>query len=148
MLIRPAQRTDVPAILGLIRELAAYERAPEAVTATEDLLATALFAEQPVAYAQVAHLNNEVVGFALWYLTFSTWLGKPGIWLEDLFVRPEHRRAGLGRALLETIIHVARERGYGRVEWWVLDWNAPAHAFYRSLGATPEDEWTVWRVAL
>ena len=90
--------------------------------------------------------EDEVVGFALWYRTFSTWQGKPGIWLEDLFVRPDHRGSGLGKALLVSLAQIAVRRGWGRFEWWVLDWNEPAHGFYRSLGARPEDEWTVWRV--
>ncbi len=144
--MRPAVAGDVTVLLDLVKELAEYERAPEAVVATGELLSEALFGAAPVASAHVAELDGEVVGFALWYVTFSTWLGRPGLWLEDLFVRPAARGHGLGAALLRTLAGVCVERGYGRFEWWVLDWNTPAHGFYRSLGARPEDEWTVWRV--
>ena len=145
-MIRPAVESDVPAILSLIRELATYERSPESVVATEEGLRSALFGSSPAVFAHVAEADGEVVGFALWFLNFSTWLGRHGLYLEDLFVRPSHRGRGLGKALLETLIGIARERGYGRVEWVVLDWNEPAHAFYRSMGAEPMDDWTVWRV--
>jgi GNAT superfamily N-acetyltransferase len=144
--IREAQPSDVPVLLALVKELAAYEREPDAVVATEDALATALFGADPAAGCFVAEVDGEVVGFALWYRSFSTWLGRPGLWLEDLFVRPEHRGAGLGRQLLVRLAALCVERGWPRFEWWVLDWNTPAHGFYRSLGARPEDEWTVWRV--
>lgn len=146
-MIRPAEPADVPVLLQLVRELAEYERAPDAVEATEALLSEALFGAAPVASCHVAvDGDGAVVGFALWYVTFSTWQGRPGMWLEDLFVRRAARRLGLGKALLETLAAVCLERGYPRFEWWVLDWNEPAHGFYRSLGARPEDEWTVWRV--
>jgi GNAT superfamily N-acetyltransferase len=143
--VRAATPDDVPIVVSLIKELADYEREPEAATATEADIHTALFGESPTAFCHVAELDGEVVGFALWFLNFSTWLGKPGIYLEDLFVRPQARGTGLGKALLTTLIDIARERGYGRVEWSVLDWNTPAQDFYRALGATPNDEWTVWR---
>jgi GNAT superfamily N-acetyltransferase len=143
--IRYATPADVPAILTLIRELATYEREPDAVEATEESLRAALFGDAPAAFCHVAEEDGEVVGFALWFRNFSTWLGRHGIYLEDLYVRPSHRGHGLGRALLETLTAIAAERGYGRVEWAVLDWNEPAQAFYRSLGAAPMDEWTVWR---
>ena len=136
----------MPAVLALVRELAAYEREPDAVVATEDGLRAALFGDSPAVFCHVAEDGGEVVGFALWFLNFSTWLSRHGIYLEDLYVRPSHRGTGLGKALLETLTSIARERGYGRVEWWVLDWNEPARAFYRSLGARPMDEWTVWRL--
>ena len=145
-MIREAVPADVPVLLELVHELAAYERAPDAVEATEELLAEALFGATPVAACHVAEVDGQVVGFALWYVTFSTWLGRPGLWLEDLFVRPAARGRGLGRALLARLAQVCVERGYGRFEWWVLDWNVDAQGFYRSLGARPEDEWTVWRV--
>lgn len=144
-MIRPAVPGDVPVVLGLIRELATYEREPGAVVATEDGLRTALFGDSPAVYCHVAEEDGEVVGFALWFLNFSTWLGRHGIYLEDLYVRPSHRGRGLGKALLETLTSIAAERGYGRVEWSVLDWNEPAQAFYRSFGAEPMDDWTVWR---
>jgi GNAT superfamily N-acetyltransferase len=144
--IRPATPADVPVILQLVRELAAYEREPDAVEATEEMLATALFGPAPVASCHLAELDGEVVGFALWYVTFSTWKGRPGLWLEDLFVRPEARGLGLGKALLQELARVCVDRGYARFEWWVLDWNVSAQGFYKSLGARPEDAWTVWRV--
>lgn len=150
MTIRPAEPADVPVLLQLVHELAAYEREPDAVETTEDMLEQALFGgagEPAVASCHVA-LDGEgaVVGFALWYVTFSTWKGRPGLWLEDLFVRPSARSLGLGKALLQALAEVCLERRYARFEWWVLDWNEPAQGFYRSLGARPEDEWTVWRV--
>jgi GNAT superfamily N-acetyltransferase len=144
--IREAAPTDVSAILSLVRELAAYEREPDAVEATEEMLATALFGPAPVASCHVAELDGAVVGFALWYVTFSTWKGLPGLWLEDLFVQPGARGHGLGKRLLQTLAAVCVGRGYPRFEWWVLDWNVDAQGFYRSLGARPEDDWTVWRV--
>jgi GNAT superfamily N-acetyltransferase len=145
--IRPATAADVPVILALVRELAAYEKEPDAVETTEPMLHEALFGEQPAAYCHMAlDPAGEVVGFALWYVTFSTWKGVPGLWLEDLFVRPEARGLGLGKALLQELARVCVTRGFARFEWWVLDWNTPAQGFYKSLGARPEDEWTVWRV--
>ena len=144
--IREARETDVPVVLELVKELAAYEREPDAVVATEADLHAALFGPDPSAGCQVAEVDGEVVGFALWYRSFSTWQGKPGLWLEDLFVRPKVRGHGLGRALLVSLAQVCVERGWTRFEWWVLDWNHPAQGFYRSLGARPEDDWTVWRV--
>jgi GNAT superfamily N-acetyltransferase len=146
--IRPARPDDVAVILSLVRELATYERAAASVVATEPLLADALFGPAPAVFCHVAEDEGEVVGFALWFRNFSTWLGRHGIWLEDLYVRPAHRGRGLGKALLTTLTALAAERGYGRVEWWVLDWNEPAQAFYRALGAEPQEDWTVWRVTL
>ena len=150
-MIREATPADVPVIVSLIRELAEYEREPDAARATESDIATALFGSAefgpaPAAFCHVAEYDGEVVGFALWFLNFSTWIGKHGIYLEDLFVRPTARGTGLGKALLLKLVEIARERGYGRVEWSVLDWNTPATDFYRAMGATPNDEWTVWRL--
>lgn len=145
-MIRDAVPADVPVLLQLVRELAEYERAPDAVEATEELLHAALFGASAVASCSVAELDGEVVGCALWYVTFSTWKGRPGMWLEDLYVRPAARGRGLATALLRRLAAVCVERGWPRFEWWVLDWNVPAHGFYRSLGARPQDEWTVWRV--
>jgi GNAT superfamily N-acetyltransferase len=133
-------------ILELIRELAVYEKEPDAVLATEADLRDALFGADPVASAHVAEQDGAVVGFALWYRTFSTWQGKPGLWLEDLYVRPEARGTGLGKALLVELARTAVAKGWTRFEWSVLDWNTPAQGFYGSLGARPQDEWTVWRV--
>lgn len=147
MPIRDATPADVPEILAMIRELADYERAPDAVVATTDLLHEALFCESPAAFALIAETGGgEVVGFALWFRNFSTWLGRHGVYLEDLYVRPAHRGHGYGKALLSALARIAVDRGYGRFEWWVLDWNTPAIDFYRSLGAEPMDEWTVQRV--
>ena len=147
MTVRDAEPTDVPVILELVRELAVYEREPDAVEATEEMLREALFGSAPVASCHVAQdTDGEVVGFALWYVTFSTWKGLPGLWLEDLFVRPTARGRGLGKALLQELARVCVQRGYPRFEWWVLDWNEPSIGFYRSLGAVPQDEWTVFRV--
>jgi len=143
--IRAAVAADVPVLLQLVHELAAYEREPDAVEATAADLERALF-EDGTCCAQVAERDGEVVGFALWYPTFSTWTGRPGLWLEDLFVRPEARGTGLGKALLQALAQVCVERGYSRFEWWVLDWNAPAIGFYRALGAVPQDAWTTFRV--
>ncbi len=145
-MIRTAVETDVPVLLQLVRELAEYEREPDAVEATEDDLHRALFVDGTASCHVALDAGGEVVGFALWYVTFSTWKGRPGLWLEDLFVRPSARGSGLGKALLQALAAVCLERGYPRFEWWVLDWNEPAHGFYRSLGARPEDEWTTWRV--
>jgi GNAT superfamily N-acetyltransferase len=144
--IRPARRDDVPAIYQLIRDLAAYERSLPEVTGTQQDLATALFGPQPAIFAHVADHGGQVAGFALWYLSYSTWQGKHGIYLEDLYVEPAHRRRGYGRRLLAELAALCVERGYGRLEWSVLDWNAPAIAFYASLGAIAMDEWTVHRV--
>ncbi len=146
-LIRPAEAADVPVLLQLVHELAMYEREPEAVEATEDMLAEALFGPAPTASCHVAlDTGGDVVGFALWYVTFSTWTGRPGMWLEDLFVRPQARGVGLGKALLQALAAVCVDRGWTRFEWWVLDWNEPARGFYRSLGAVAQEEWTTFRV--
>ena len=144
--VRPARPDDVPDVLALVRELAVYEREPDAVETTEQMLHDAVFGSSPVASCHVAVLDGQVVGMALWYVTFSTWKGVPGLWLEDLFVREGARGTGLGRRLLQTLAGVCVERGYARFEWWVLDWNAPAIGFYGSLGAVPQDDWTVHRV--
>jgi GNAT superfamily N-acetyltransferase len=144
--IRPARPDDIPVIYQLIRELAEYERAPDEVTGTEDDLRRALFAAQPAVFAHVAEHEGLVAGFALWFVNYSTWLGRHGLYLEDLYVTPELRGQGLGRALLAELAAICVRRGYGRLEWWVLDWNEPARGFYASLGAIPMDEWTVHRL--
>jgi GNAT superfamily N-acetyltransferase len=146
--LRAAQPQDAGLLAELIRELAIYERLEEECAVTEDLILTQLFGQRPAAEAIVGEVDGVPQGFALFFTNFSTFLGKPGLYLEDLFVRPEARGHGLGRALLEKLIAIARERRYGRVEWSVLDWNVDAQAFYTKLGAKPMDEWTVWRVTL
>ncbi|MEP7015151.1 MAG: GNAT family N-acetyltransferase [Verrucomicrobiota bacterium] len=146
MKIRAATRDDVPLILQLIRDLAEYERAPNDVTATEEQLVDVLFGERPAAEVALAFENDAAVGFAVFFQNFSTWLGRPGIYLEDLFVKPEERGKGYGRRLLVHLARIARDRGCGRMEWAVLDWNEPAIKFYRALGAQPMDEWTVFRL--
>jgi GNAT superfamily N-acetyltransferase len=144
--IRAATPADVPIILSLVRELADYERAPDAVIATEDGLREVLFGAQRSAEVLLALENGEPVGFAVYFYNFSTWLGRPGLYLEDLFVRPNVRGKGYGRALLERLAQIAQKRGCGRMEWAVLDWNDPAIQFYRKLGAEPMNEWTVFRL--
>ena len=147
-MIRLAEPDDVPAVLTLVRALAAYEKEPDAVEMTTDDLRLALFGPAPGAGAFVAVPagGGPVVGFAIWHETFSTWTGKRGAFLVDLFVDPEHRRAGHGRALLARLAATARDRGHRRLEWDVLDWNTPAQDFYRTLGAAPMDGWTTWRL--
>jgi GNAT superfamily N-acetyltransferase len=144
--IRPAARDDVPLVHGLIVELADYERAREMVTGTPELLEEALFGEAPVAEALIAEVGAEAVGFALFYTTFSTWLCRPGIWLEDIYVRPTSRRGGVGRALLARVAQIAVQRGCRRLEWSVLDWNTPALDFYARIGAAHLHEWKVFRL--
>jgi GNAT superfamily N-acetyltransferase len=143
--IEPATERDVPLILKLIKDLAEYEKLTQAVVATEATLRESLF-ERHAAEAIIGYAGDEPVGFALFFQTFSTFVGMPGMYLEDLFVAPEWRRHGLGRALLAHLAQIAVERGYGRVEWSVLDWNEPTIAFYKTLGALPMDEWTVFRL--
>jgi GNAT superfamily N-acetyltransferase len=144
--IRPAASGDVDIILQLIQDLATYERAPNDVTATTEQLTEVLFGSKPAAEVRLAFEDKTPVGFAVYFYNFSTWLGRPGLYLEDLFVKPEHRGKGYGRALLIDLARIAEERGCGRMEWAVLDWNDPAIQFYRKLGAKPMDEWTVFRL--
>ncbi|WP_112470108.1 GNAT family N-acetyltransferase [Streptomyces triticisoli] len=146
-MIRPATPADVPVIHTLILELAEYEKALDEVRATPEQLAEALFGERPAAFAHMAQdEDGEVVGFALWFLNFSTWRGVHGIHLEDLYVRPEARGGGHGRALLTELARLCVARGYERLEWSVLNWNEPSIGFYEALGARPQDEWTVYRL--
>jgi GNAT superfamily N-acetyltransferase len=144
--IRSATEQDLPVILNLIRELAEYEREPDAVVATEAGLREVLFGAKPSAEVLLALDQGMPVGFAVYFFNFSTWLGRPGLYLEDLFVRPAARGKGYGRALLVALAKIARERDCGRMEWAVLDWNDPAIQFYRKLGAEPKSEWTVFRL--
>ncbi|MFF3753947.1 GNAT family N-acetyltransferase [Streptomyces sp. NPDC002018] len=146
-MIRTATAADVPVIHAMIRELAEYEKCLDEARATEEQLHEALFGERPAAFAHVAESDDgEPVGFALWFLNFSTWRGVHGIYLEDLYVRPDRRGGGHGKALLTELARICAERGYERLEWSVLDWNEPSIAFYRSLGARPQDGWTVFRL--
>ena len=144
--ISAASPADVPLILALIRELADYERMSAQVVATEADIERALFGERPCAEAVIARIGDEAVGFALFFQSFSTFVGRPGLYLEDLYVRPPHRGHGIGRRLLAYLAHIAVERGCGRFEWSVLDWNELAIASYRRAGAVPMDEWTVYRL--
>ncbi|WP_314172012.1 GNAT family N-acetyltransferase [Streptomyces winkii] len=148
-MIRSAVPSDVPAIHAMIRELAEYERAPEQARATPQQLHEALFGDHPAVFALIAEEDTEShpVGFALWFLNFSTWTGTHGVYLEDLYVRPSARGAGHGKQLLSALAGICVERGYERFEWWVLDWNEPSIGFYRSLGAEPMEEWTVFRMS-
>ncbi|MEU0738163.1 GNAT family N-acetyltransferase [Streptomyces sp. NPDC006134] len=147
-MIRTATPDDVPVLHTLIRELADYEKALHEAKATPDQLHEALFGPHPAAYAHIAEddTTGTPVGFALWFLNFSTWRGVHGIYLEDLYVRPEARGAGHGKALLTELARICVRRGYERLEWSVLNWNTPSIAFYESLGARPQDEWTVYRL--
>jgi GNAT superfamily N-acetyltransferase len=144
--IRAAELDDVPLIFSLIVELAEYERAADRVVGTDEQLRDALFGADRVAEAVIAELDGDAVGFAVYFRTFSTWLCRPGLWLEDLYVCPRARRGGVGRALLEHLARIAVERGYGRVEWSALDWNTLALTFYEGLGAERLDEWRVHRI--
>jgi GNAT superfamily N-acetyltransferase len=146
-LIRPATPDDVPLVLRFVRELAAYEREPDAVEATEELLHESMFGPRAVAEGLIAEADGAPVGFAVFFHNFSTWTGRPGIYLEDLYVTPDARGSGAGKALLRHLAGLAIDRGCARFEWAVLDWNTPAIDFYRAMGALPQDEWTVQRVS-
>ncbi|MGP3912102.1 GNAT family N-acetyltransferase [Nonomuraea sp. NBC_00507] len=145
-MIRPATPADVPAILDMIRELATYEKAAHEVRATEEDLRTALFGDSPATFVHIAEQDGEAVGFTLWFLTFSTWRGVHGIYMEDLYVRPQHRGGGHGLALMGELARICKERGYQRFEWSVLDWNEPSIGFYDKLGALRQDEWLKYRL--
>lgn len=145
-MIRSATSTDVPTIARLIRALAAYERLADKVVFDEAELRRHLFGPRPYAEVLLAEDAGTVVGFALFFHNFSTFMGRPGVYLEDLFVEPGHRGKGLGKALLSALARLAVERGCGRVEWAVLDWNEPAIGFYRSLGAEPQEDWRIFRL--
>lgn len=144
--IRPARPGEGPLILSLIRELAEYEKLLHEVQATEVMIEAALFGDRPAMFCNIAEWHGEPVGMAIWYPNFSTFAGKPGIYLEDLFVRPAHRGKGIGKALLRNLAKTCVERDWSVLKWSVLDWNAPSIAFYKSLGAVLMDEWTVCRV--
>jgi GNAT superfamily N-acetyltransferase len=147
MKIRPAQQDEVGIVLQLIHDLALYEKAPNEVEATEKELLETIFVDNARVFCDVVDVDGEIAGMAIWFLNYSTWQGKHGIYLEDLFIKPEFRGKGYGKALLQHLAKVCDERGYGRFQWWVLDWNSPAIEFYKSLGAVAMDEWTVYRVS-
>lgn len=144
--LRSAQVDDSAAILGLIRELAIYEHLEDQVGATEDQLRQTLFGPHPYASVILAEIDGQAVGYALFFYNYSTFLGKPGVFLEDLFVKPEFRKRGIGKALLIELARIAKENGCGRFEWMVLDWNSPSIAFYEAMGARKVDGWSVMRV--
>jgi len=145
-MIRSAQLEDLPEIQSLIKELAEYERAPKEAVATLDDLQESFFGESPKVFCEIVEVEGQIAGFAIWFLNYSTWQGKHGIYLEDLYIRPKFRGQGWGKKLLQDLASKCVENGWGRFQWWVLDWNEPAIEFYRSLGAVAMDEWTVYRV--
>ncbi len=147
MKIRSARQDEAPIILQLIKDLAEYEKAPDQVAASETEILNTIFAENQKVFCDLVEVDNQIAGMAIWFLNYSTWQGKHGIYLEDLFVKPEFRGRGYGKALLQHLARICNDRGYGRFQWWVLDWNSPAIEFYRALGAEPMSEWTVYRVS-
>ena len=147
MKIRLAEPADTADINSLNFELAVYEKAPEQMVATVEQIKESIFNDHPVAFCHVAEVDGKIVGIALWFLNYSTWLGKPGIYLEDLFVQPEYRGHGIGKGFMKTLAQLCIARGYERFQWWVLDWNTLSIEFYKSLGAVPMDEWTVFRLS-
>jgi GNAT superfamily N-acetyltransferase len=147
MKIRPARKDEASIILRLIKDLAEYEKAPDEVKASEEEIIETIFADNPKVFCDLVEVDGDIAGMAVWFLNYSTWQGKHGIYLEDLYVKPEFRGRGFGKALLQHLASICNERGYGRFQWWVLDWNSPAIEFYRSLGAEAMSEWTVYRVS-
>lgn len=147
LVIAPATPEDAALVFSFVRELAEYEKLLHEVEATEEGLAEALFGAAPRVFCDIARWNGEPAGFALWFYNYSTFRGRHGIYLEDLFVRPAFRGAGIGKALIRALAARCRDEGLARLEWWVLNWNAPSIAFYESLGAHPMDEWTVYRLS-
>ena len=145
--IRLARKEDVPRIHQLIKDLAEYEKLPLEAKATMEEIEEAIFSQNPIAFCHVAEDAGLVVGISIWFLNYSTWAGKPGIYLEDLYLDPAYRGKGYGMAFLKELGRICIERGYERLQWWVLDWNQPSIDFYKSLGAEPMDDWTVYRVS-
>jgi GNAT superfamily N-acetyltransferase len=145
--IRPAKIQEVGEVLHLIQDLATYEKAPEQVEASEEDLLNTIFASDPRVFCDLVEVDGQIAGMAIWFLNYSTWQAKHGIYLEDLFIKPEYRGRGYGKALLKHLAKICDEKGYGRLQWWVLDWNSPAIEFYKSLGAEAMDEWTVYRTS-
>ncbi len=147
MKIRPAKREEVGDVLQLIQDLATYEKAPDQVEASEDDLLNTIFAKDPRVFCDLVEVDGQIAGMAIWFLNYSTWQAKHGIYLEDLYIKPEFRARGYGKALLKHLAQICDKEGYGRLQWWVLDWNSPAIEFYRSFGAEAMDEWTVYRTS-
>ena len=145
--IRTATQSDLPVILQYIHDLAKYEKAPDEVELSLDDLKDSLFGPNPQVFCLISEQDNKTTGFAVWHLNYSTWLGKHGIYLEDLYVDPKFRSQGHGKALLQKLAQICIEKGYKRLQWWVLDWNESAIDFYKSIGAQPMDQWTVFRVS-
>lgn len=146
-MIRPARIEDTDEILAMIHELAVYEKAPTAARATAEQIHQSFFSNNPKVFCEIVEEERKIAGFAIWFLNYSTWQGLHGIYLEDLFIRPEYRKRGYGKDLLKHLASICKERGYGRFQWWVLDWNTSAIDFYTSLGAKAMDEWTVYRIS-
>jgi GNAT superfamily N-acetyltransferase len=145
--IRPAKREEVGEVLQLIQDLATYEKAPDQVEASRDDLLNTIFAKEPRVFCDLVEVDGQIAGMAIWFLNYSTWQAKHGIYLEDLYIKPEFRARGYGKALLKHLAQICDREGYGRLQWWVLDWNSPAIEFYRSFGAEAMDEWTVYRTS-
>ena len=147
MKIRPAKIQEVGEVLQLIQDLATYEKAPEQVEASKEDLLNTIFSSDPRVFCDLVEVDGQIAGMAIWFLNYSTWQARHGIYLEDLFIKPEYRGRGYGKALLKHLAKICDEKGYGRLQWWVLGWNSPAIEFYRSLGAEAKDEWTVYRTS-
>ena len=147
MKIRPAKIQEVGEVLQLIQDLATYEKAPEQVEARQEDLLNTIFASDPRVFCDLVEVDGQIAGMAIWFLNYSTWQAKHGIYLEDLFIKPQYRGRGYGKALLKHLAKICDEKGYGRLQWWVLDWNSPAIEFYKGLGAEAMDEWTVYRTS-
>jgi GNAT superfamily N-acetyltransferase len=147
LIIRPAKSEEVGEVLQLIQDLAIYEKAPEQVEASKEDLLNTIFSSDPRVFCDLVEVDGQIAGMAIWFLNYSTWQAKHGIYLEDLFIKPEYRGRGYGKALLKHLAKICDEKGYGRLQWWVLDWNSPAIEFYKSLGAEAMDEWTVYRTS-
>ena len=147
MKIRTAKREEVGEVLQLIQDLATYEKAPDQVEASRDDLLNTIFAKEPRVFCDLVEVDGQIAGMAIWFLNYSTWQAKHGIYLEDLYIKPEFRAKGYGKALLKHLAQICDKQGYGRLQWWVLDWNSPAIEFYRSFGAEAMDEWTVYRTS-
>jgi GNAT superfamily N-acetyltransferase len=138
---------EVGEVLQLIQDLATYEKAPDQVEASRDDLLNTIFAKEPRVFCDLVEVDGQIAGMAIWFLNYSTWQAKHGIYLEDLYIKPEFRAKGYGKALLKHLAQICDREGYGRLQWWVLDWNSPAIEFYRSFGAEAMDEWTVYRTS-